>query len=103
MKRYIKASEETRYNMTLSELISFLDDIKYDIKPNDDYMLATGDDALIVDIFWAAPSLNVSWYPIVQIDHNNKTIFNREGTENPGNWYKVIDEAINRYIDNFCK
>lgn len=95
MKRYIKSSEETRYNMTIPEIISFLEDIKYDLKPGDDYTLAS-ENGLIVDLFWGGNFTNVGYYPIVQIDLGDRTIFHREGSENPGSWYKVIDEAINK-------
>lgn len=95
MKRYIKSSEETRYNMTIPEIISFLNDIKYDLKPEDEYTLAS-DDELIVDLFWGGNFTNVGYYPIVQIDLGDRTIFHREGSENPERWYKVVDEAINK-------
>lgn len=104
MKKYIKSSEEARYNMTIEELISYLDDIKYDLKPDDDITLATDD--LYVYIFWHSPSLNLNYYPIVQInllgdDLDDRTIFHREGTENPGTWYQVIDQAIARISKEF--
>lgn len=97
MKKYIRASEEEIFGMTIEELISYLDDIKYDLKPDEDITLATDD--LCVYIFWHSPSLNLNYYPVVQVDLlgsglNSRTIFHREGTENPGNWYQVIDQAI---------
>ena len=95
MKRYIKSSEETRYNMTIPEIISFLEDIKYDLKPEDDYTLAS-ENELIVYLFWGGNFINLGYYPIVQIDLGDRTIFHREGSENPGSWYKVVDEAINK-------
>ena len=95
MKRYIRASEETRYNMSVNELISYLDNIKYDIKPDEEYTLATSN-GFIVDIFWGGNFTNVGYYPVVQVEFNDKIIFHREGTENSNYWYEVIDRAINK-------
>ena len=48
-----------------------------------------------VSIFWHRPSLNVSWYPILQIDTMGITVFHREGPENRKYWHLVLDDAIN--------
>lgn len=50
-------------------------------------------DSLSVSIFWHAPSLNVGWYPICQIDIGNRTIFHREGSENNEHWNDLLTEA----------
>lgn len=44
-------------------------------------------------VFWSAPRLNLNWYPICQIDLDNKTIFHGEGTENPDKWNELLKQA----------
>lgn len=40
--------------------------------------------------------LNCSPFPVVQIDCKDKTIFHREGSENPNYYYKVIEDGYNK-------
>lgn len=72
-----------------------------------DFNLVPGKDVnlkiegLDVSIFWHKPSLNVSWYPICQIDDGDLTVFHREGWENPEHWWDLVDDAfgfINEYL-----
>ena len=51
-------------------------------------------------VFWHKPSLNTSYYPIVQIDYGRKTIFHREGGENPQYWKTTLEEAAS-FVSNF--
>lgn len=96
MKRYIKSYEEIyKEHLTKDQIISELQYIKYNLNEDGDIDLYT-DDGLDVYIFWHSPSYNLTWYPIVQIDYNGKTIFHREGSENSNYYYKVIDEAIQK-------
>lgn len=54
------------------------------------------DDGYTVSLFWHFPSINVGYYPILQIDYQDKTIFNGEGTENPEHWHDVADRALKK-------
>ena len=74
-------------------LIKFLKSFKP--KASEDIDITTSD-GIEFSLFWHEPSLNVSWYPIIQIDYKGKTVFNREGTENPDYWTKVVKEAIDK-------
>ena len=54
-----------------------------------------------VSIFWHSPSLNLGWYPIVQIEDKNGIILHREGPENPKEWQSFagyICDFINENI-----
>lgn len=81
--------------MTLEELLSFLEGIKYDLKPKEEYSLFASE-SLEVYIFWGGNFTNVGYYPVVQVEYNDKTIFHREGTENPQYWYRVVDQAMDK-------
>lgn len=48
---------------------------------------------VMVSIFWHSPSINLGWYPIVQIDVDNKTVYHNEGYES-----RTMDEAFVRSI-----
>ena len=61
----------------------------------------TKDDDLDIYIFWHNPSINVGWYPIAQIDHGGKTIFHREGSEAPDNWYRLLDAITGKLYTAF--
>ena len=54
-------------------------------------------------ICWHSPSINLNWYPICQIDMNDRTIFHREGAENPDLWHDLLTsaaDALNRNNKN---
>ena len=87
--------------MSLEDIIEYLDSVKYDLTPGDDITLITPEDDLSFYLWWSAPSLNLNWYPIVQVNDDTGIIFNREGTENPDNWYRVIDQAIDKIIQAY--
>jgi len=84
--------------MSLEDIIEYLDAVKYDLTPGDDITLTTPEDDFSFNLWWSSPSLNLNWYPIVQVDDSDDVIFWREGTENPDNWYRVIDQAIDKII-----
>ena len=52
-----------------------------------------------INIHWHRPSINLNWYPVCQIDVNNKTIFQHEGSENPEHWHDLLDAAADRLKD----
>lgn len=52
-----------------------------------------------ISVFWSKPRLNLDWYPIVNIEVNNKTIFAREGAENPDLWGDLLTAAADRLAD----
>lgn len=54
--------------------------------------------AVYVTIWWHRPSLNQSWYPLVQVDYGRKTMYGREGPENPEAWRAWLWD-IARFIE----
>lgn len=52
-----------------------------------------------ISVFWSKPRLNLDWYPIVNIEVNNKTIFARDGAENPDLWGGLLTAAADRLAD----
>lgn len=77
--------------------IEILNDIKSDLMNKKQYEYdCKSDDGFSIYLFWHSPSLNLGVYPIIQIDYNDKTIFNHEGTENPDCWYMLADKAIQK-------
>ena len=87
--------------MSFEDIIEYLDAVKYDLTPGDDITLTTPEYDFTFYLWWHSPSLNLNWYPIVQVDNDTGIIFNREGTENPDNWYRVIDQAIDKIIQTY--
>ena len=69
-----------------------------DLCPNVDVDLKFGGDApnysedIDIMIWWHKPSTNLDWYPIGHIDFGLKTIFHREGAENPDRWEDLLNE-----------
>lgn len=69
-----------------------------DLCPNVDVVLSFNGDAkdcsddIDVNIFWSKPNSSTDWYPIGQIDFGFRTIFHREGTENPEHWQDLLTE-----------
>ena len=56
-----------------------------------------------LSVFWHAPSTNLRWYPICQIDSGHTTIFHSEGSENPEHFEDVLVEAwsfLNKWLQN---
>lgn len=51
-------------------------------------------DDLHISVFWHSPSINLNWYPIVQIDYNDKILIHREGPENPWVWKDFVYDCI---------
>ena len=95
MKRYVKATEIYNDAMDRDQLISVLEDYKYDLPIGDDMFLETTD-GISFNLFWHSPSINLNWYPIVEIHYNGEEVFWREGTENPDYWYTLVDTAIDK-------
>lgn len=56
-----------------------------------------------ISIWWHTPSLNLSYYPIIQIDKGDKTLLNREGPENPDNWDRFAKESIKKVLTKYGK
>lgn len=54
------------------------------------------DGDLEFNLWWHEPSLNLNWYPIIQIDLNDEPIYNAEGPENPDHWKDFVREAIKK-------
>lgn len=76
------------------KLIDFLESINNEpLKVNKEIYQITEDGFRIV-LFWHEPSLNLSWYPILQIDDVKQTVFWREGSENYEHWNDIIKEAV---------
>ena len=72
-----------------------------DLCPGCDIDIRIKEDDMDVDIsvFWHAPSINLDWYPICQIDMNGKTIFHHEGAENPDAWGDYLSIAADMLAD----
>ena len=87
--------------MSFDDIIEYLDAVKYDLTPGDEITLTTPEDDFSFNLWWHSPSLNLGWYPIVQVDDSDDVIFWGEGTENPDNWYRVVDEAIDKIIQTY--
>lgn len=58
-----------------------------------------------VYVTWHSPSLNLNWYPIIEIQDDRaenrvpwRSIYLREGPENPECWTDFINDAC-RFID----
>ena len=75
MKKYIKGYNE--YATQIDEIVSALE--QYTCEPGNEFEYET--ENISVWIWWHHPSLNLGYYPIGQIDINDKTVFNREGGE----------------------
>ena len=53
-----------------------------------------------ISIFWASPTINLSWYPIIQVDDDDgNVILHREGPENPGRWLLWMLDTLKNYHD----
>lgn len=55
-----------------------------------------------VSFFWHNPSLNLTYYPICQIDFRDKTLLHWEGSENRAvwlDWTEDIGERLARLIN----
>lgn len=59
----------------------------------DTHEIQDEDDDICISIFWHKPGLNLGWYPICQIDLNDRTIFHREGSEAPEYWPEFMEQA----------
>ena len=104
-RRFLKESSGAKNlsSVNLSnkeELIRFLD--KIDLQQ--DYEIST-DDGIDFFYWWTNPKINVSSYPIIQIDYNDNTIFHRECGHNimMDMWdaINVIRESIPERVENF--
>lgn len=104
-RRFLKESSGVKNlsSVNLSnkeELIRFLD--KIDLQQ--DYEIST-DDGIDFFYWWTNPKINVSSYPIIQIDYNDNTIFHRECGHNimMDMWdaINVIRESIPERVENF--
>ena len=56
-----------------------------------------------ISIWWHTPSINLSYYPIIQIDKGDRTVLNREGPENPDNWDRFAKESIKKVLTKYGK
>lgn len=83
---YKDTIEKNRPNKTMGEIVRSLGK-EYYVKAADGYD---------VSLFWHEPSLNLGWYPILQVDTDEKTVFWGEGTENPDYWYDLAVRAIEK-------
>ena len=60
-------------------------------------------DDIEIFIWWHLPSVNLSYYPIIQIDKGDRTVLNREGPENPDNWDRFAKESIKKVLTKYGK
>ncbi len=44
-------------------------------------------------VYWSHPRLNLDWYPLISVDANNDTVFFCEGSENPEEWQRHLNDA----------
>lgn len=84
--------------MSLSEVLLFLVTFLKEKPIGKEYYVETTD-RYDVSLFWSEPSLNLGWYPILQVDTDEKTVFWGEGTENPGYWYDLAVRAIEKLCE----
>ena len=87
--------------MSLSEVLQYLVSFLKEKPIGKEYYVETTD-GYDVSLFWHEPSLNLGWYPILQIDMidmDDKTVFWGEGTENPGYWYDLAVRAIEKLCE----
>lgn len=73
-----------------------LEKLKECLVPGVDAEFKTRDGLYDVFLFWHMPSINLGCFPILQINRGNKTVFHREGSENPDHWCDLIDIAIEK-------
>lgn len=85
-------------DMVLLEVLQYLVSFLKEKPTAQEYSVETTDN-YCVNLFWHEPSLNLNWYPILQIENDGREVFWGEGTENPDCWYKL---AINA-IEKLCK
>ena len=55
-----------------------------------------------VDIYigWHTPSVNIGYYPIVQVDDDEgDMILWKEGTEISADWYRWLEETLEDYLN----
>lgn len=48
-------------------------------------------------VFWHAPSINTNWYPIIEINYEDKPIIHLEGGEEPSGWKEFFEKAAEDY------
>ena len=75
-----------------------------DLCPDVDFNLSfhRGSRRLDIYVFWHQPSLNLGWYPICQIDSNDRTVFWREGSENDEHWNDLLKETAD-FLERYNK
>ena len=93
MKRYIRATSIYVDDLSKGDLLSELNSLKHELTAGDDFAYETRS-GIFVCIAWSKPGINTNWYPLVSVEYKGEEVFNREGTENPDYWYKIVDEAI---------
>lgn len=82
-------NQECKFGLTIRELL------EEDFKCGEDLDLTSWKANADVYIFWHTPGLNVSWYPLVQIDDGEgNMIKHREFGENPDYWVDNICDLI---------
>lgn len=65
---------------------------------------ATTEDGYGYQLWWSSPRVNLSSYPIVQIDFNHKTVFHEEGPENPtAIGYKMFVNKTIRFLEEHLR
>lgn len=52
---------------------------------------------------WHSPSLNVGWFPVCQIECNDRTVFHKEGAEDPETWPDFMDKAADALASAMTK
>lgn len=74
----------------------------FGVKHQEDFNITIND--ISVTIFWHSPSLNLGWYPIVQMEKHMekgwKVILHREGPENPNAWQNFAKEICDFINEN---
>lgn len=70
------------------------------LREGTDIDVTTQNDDSYLCVFWHEPSLNLTWYPIVEVVINGKTILHREGPENPNGWNQFLRDAAEKILEN---
>ena len=60
--------------------------------PGKDVTVEVGEKELY--LWWHEPSLNLNWYPIIEVFHGDVSVYHREGSENPERWEEFFNDAL---------
>lgn len=80
-----------------------LDQVKNVIlRAGEDVDIESADGSVSISFFWSSPRINLGWYPIAQIDINDKMVFHHEGTENHEGWHLLVEDVVRFLEQNYA-